>query len=232
MLHYIVSGRGEAGFHVEADEGDVIVFDCDEVIYPFVGGYIPWWVERRRRQGINQRDVYWNEIREFYFPNTPLGGSLKEHKDAVREYHHLPEANKIAPYPAAVALIKALAPVYKLHLVTSRPFDTQDLTEKYFEDFGIAQYFRDMHFLASWHGGKETKRERCEKLNAKAAIEDSWEHCIDVAGGRIPVFAPRKSWNEDLLATLAPHESNHHYANRIKKVCDYEMDIGDVLLPP
>jgi len=117
----------------------------------------------------------------------------------VKEWYGSMEHLESRPVPGAIATVAKLAGVHELHVITSRPMNTKDLTHAWL-DKHFPNQFEQVHLTSHFEPGTGSKAGICRKLGVSVLVEDSLLHARDVAAIGTTVLLLDCPWNQESVS--------------------------------
>ncbi len=166
----------------------LIAVDCDDVLVPTT----PYFVRA-------YNDLYGTKagLKDAHTPDPAVWGAQEE--EIRRRRYELTENDEykmLAPSDADVEVLRRLASVHELHLVTARKGEERQFTQQMLNR-KLSGVFKAMDFV----GWKGSKGEICRKVKADILIDDNGAHLLDaLACGMAPgsaILYGEYPWNEE-----------------------------------
>ena len=144
----------------------VLAIDCDDVLIASVERIVDEYNDRF------QTNV---QLEGAFIPANPDWGAEREvvHQ-RILEIQSSDAYSKTPPFESAVSVVKSLAKMHELHLVTARTEALMPVTHAMLD-----KYF-DGAFTSVEHVGHDTsKGEVCRRIGADVIIDDNYKHLVE-----------------------------------------------------
>jgi 5'(3')-deoxyribonucleotidase len=164
----------------------VIACDIDEVLFPYVSGYIKYY------NRIHGTDYKVSDFHSYDFSKVH-GGTREYIADVVYAFHDEPEFEEIEPITGSLEAIHKLQELGELHFVTARQAAIENKTHNWIKKhFGIEKH--RIHVGNHWTrtsdpvSHKRTKAEMCHAIRAEILIDDAPAYALECAAAGVKVF--------------------------------------------
>lgn len=167
----------------------VIACDIDEVIFPYIAGYVKYYNRIHGGSTLSPSD--------FHSYNFSLvhGGTEADIADLVYAFHEEPEFRETEPIAGSLHAIEQLRNLgAQVHFVSARQkaisTQTVDWIGRHFGNVGIERIHLGNHFTRSSDLDTQTrsKAEMCMQIGAKVLIDDSVSNALECAQVGMQVF--------------------------------------------
>jgi 5'(3')-deoxyribonucleotidase len=169
----------------------IIVFDMDEVIYPFLDTYLNF---HNLRHGTNWKkdDFFSYEFQDVM--DIPLEKIIEE----LEVFYKTNEFDEVAPIDGAKEIIYELRKKNDLYIASGRISHLKEKTSEYlkrnFEDSFKGVYLADYHPFEKRQ--LNPKQKICKDLGANMMLEDLPVYALRCSKEcDIPVIVPKQPWN-------------------------------------
>jgi 5'(3')-deoxyribonucleotidase len=169
----------------------VIVFDLDEVLFPFMQNFLLWYNKRE------QTNYQLDSVIQYNFSDSwPI--TREKIKQEVLIFSKEMDLLDVKPLSGSEESIKTLSFKYDLIIVTARNQEMQTQTEKWL-DMWFPKMFSQIYFTG--HFFDQTPKNKayyCGQVKAKAVIDDSISNCnecLSLEDLRIYLFG-NYPWNQ------------------------------------
>jgi len=126
-----------------------------------------------------------------------LGGSRADMIVLYYEFYHSPFFDEMIPVKDAIQSIKTLSEGGEAHIVTARPIDQKEKTDRSLQKHAIGHvpvaYSSDFYN----EGKARTKVEICQELGIDTIIEDNGGYALSCAEVGINAILFDRPWNQD-----------------------------------
>ena len=191
----------------------VIACDIDEVLFPYLSGYVKYY------NRIHSTSLQPSDFHSYNFTHVH-GGTAEYIADLVYAFHDEPEFNEIEPITGSLEAVHALQELGELHFVTARQEVIAEKTHAWIKKhFGIDKH--RIHLGNHWtresdpNPHKRTKAEMCRAIGAEILIDDAPTYALECAqaGMKVLLFDlhGEYKWNKP-----TPPHSN------ISRVCNWK----------
>ena len=183
-----------------------LALDLDDLIYPFMQTLVPF---------TNARYGHTLDVDEFDTHNFEIlwGSSREEASRRIHEcFFELDGTSHPAPMAGADAAVKKLAEHFRLFIVTARPDEYRERTQKWlithfpqtFEDLILCNLYIEEERVT-----RRTKASVVLELDAVGLVDDSPTHITDVAlAGRTAILFGDYRWNRAAVIPPNAHRAN------------------------
>lgn len=138
------------------------------------------------------------DIKSWYLEST-WGCTQEEVIARIKEWYRSPEHAQSLPIAGAIEAISKLASHNELHVITSRPAQTRELTQTWLDKYFPGQ-FSEIHFTNHFEIGARSKADICSEVGVSILIEDALVHARNVAADGIPVLLLDSPWNQEHIS--------------------------------
>lgn len=141
----------------------------------------------------------------FEFWERVQGVSLKEGEVRYQSYKKIRNSHAMKPIPGAIEALRKLEEDFELVIVSARS-DSDAAGTKHWLQTHYPSVFKDIHFVpGAWEPDNDiTKGTICKEIGADYLIDDSYEHCEQVAKvGVTCLLFGEYGWSRH--KTLPPH---------------------------
>jgi uncharacterized HAD superfamily protein len=168
--------------------------DCDEVLFEFFRGYLDF-LKDKHGKFCRYENTFDYRI-WVSFPEI----TQEEVFRWMGEYFISPEIESISPVKEAVEGIERLAQNYELHVITSRPDWTKDITQAMLERH-FSRRFEAVHYAKGrdFKEASKSKAEIVKELGLIGYVEDCFEYAADCMNEGTRVLLFDKPWNRNFV---------------------------------
>ena len=171
-----------------------IYIDIDDTLGDHTSEFITYLKEKHETNLIKQ-DIKEHDFRDILF------SKFKLHSEIVRDFHKSNNFKKISPMKDSITIIQNIIKSNNLFLITGRPFDLKEETEKWISNF-FPNCFSEIHLTQQFPKNGETKGpdklDLCKKLNCSIAIDDDPGTSLKMANSGMKILLFNQPWNENL----------------------------------
>ena len=164
----------------------VIACDIDEVLFPYLQGYVKFY------NRIHQAELKVSDFHSYNFCDVH-GHSEEYIANLVYAFHDEAEFEEIEPITGSLEAVHKLEEIGHLHFVTARQEAIADKTYNWIrKHFGIEK--ERIHIGNHWTRSsdkvqvKRNKSEMCKKIGAHVLIDDALSYATECASIGMRVF--------------------------------------------
>jgi phosphoglycolate phosphatase-like HAD superfamily hydrolase len=120
----------------------------------------------------------------------------KEYNQAVKALLQPKLVSAIAPYPDALEALRRLHRAgYEIHIVSARQELLHEVTARWLERHGFADFIERIHPRPNSLKGKLFKQQLTQRIKPVALFDDTLDVALELAGSVDSVFLIDKPWN-------------------------------------
>lgn len=188
----------------------IIAIDCDDVLIHASEYVVTTYNQRygtnvRHEHAHTSGNIAWEADREEVFKR-------------LNKIQNSEEFGRIDPSPEGVEVVHRLSQHHELHLVTARPADVMQATERMLDRY-FPKYFTSVHHV----GPDQSKGEVCDSLRADVIIDDNLKHLVTA----MECGVPYRLWFGDYL-WQQEEEDSAAYTGRVRDWYEVEAEIGRI----
>ena len=164
----------------------VIACDIDEVLFPYLGGYVKYY------NRIHGASLKVSDFHSYNFRNVH-GHSEEYIADFVYAFHEEPEFEEIEPIIGSIEAVRKLQALGELHFVTARQAAIADKTCNWIKKHFDVDH-NHVHIGNHWSKStdpvktKRAKSEMCKQIGAHVLIDDALLYASECAAAGMKVF--------------------------------------------
>lgn len=173
--------------------------DCDDVLKKMHPVLTPFM--NRRGYNYSYEDIHEYDLCKFW------DCSYEEVVEHINDFYASEEFANLEPEDGAQKAVSEIGEVARLYVITSRPFEIEDITKR-----GIDRYFPDV-FTGIIHvnsyqgnGARRKKSDVCKELGIRMMVDDHIDHAIDCRSAGLDVVLLRKPWNRKYSDDMLKNE--------------------------
>lgn len=187
----------------------VVAIDCDDVL-----------IHATEHIVTTYNKLYGTKV---LLEHAHISGNEERQADRQEVFQRLNDIQRtseyaaIVPPPETVQVIARLAKIHELHMITARPPEVLEVTQRMVE-----QHFPDCFISIDHLGPDESKGKACAKLHADMLIDDNIRHLLAAReyGVEWRIWFGKYAWQDEADSAI--------YTNRVSDWSELEAEIARI----